>query len=600
MAKTKKVPLRREVKVEDTWDLTPLFKSDSEWHKAYKRLERLVPRFEQFRGRLGGSPRILRSCYDFEVAFDKLSERLASYAYLKASEDVGNSTYQGMVAQYTHLATRASEAASFIAPEIQAIPEKKIRRYLQDPVLRPFRFSLERLLRYRPHILSAPEERVLAMQGEVAGTAGRVFGQLNDADLKFGVVKDEKGRFIELTHASYRSILESPSRAVRKTAFHQYYNVYSAHANTLAATLSASVLQDVYHARVRNFPSALEAALFADNVPVTVYDSLIQAVHDNLKTLYRYHEIRRKALGLRDIHAYDTFVPIVKMKRSNTPYAAAVKTICQALEPLGAEYCRALERGLNGRWVDRYENQGKRSGAFSAGGYTGPPYILMNYRADVIDSMFTLAHEAGHSMHTYYSARNQPFQYYSYTIFVAEVASTFNEQLLNKHLLARARDKRTRAFLINKEIDEIRGTIIRQTMFAEFEKITHAIAEAGEPLTLDRVKAEYRKLLELYFGPDFTLDDELSLEGFRIPHFYHAFYVYKYATGLAAAIALSQKVLNGGRRERDAYLNFLSGGGSKFPLDLLREAGVDMEQPGPVAAAMARFKELVDELGELV
>jgi oligoendopeptidase F len=289
------------------------------------------------------------------------------------------------------------------------------------------------------------------------------------------------------------------------------------------------------------------------------------------------------------------------MKRTKIPFDKAVTTICDALEPLGADYCRALENGMsNGRWVDRYENQGKRSGAFSAGGFSGPPHILMNYREDVIDSMFTLAHEAGHSMHTYYSARNQPFQYYDYTIFVAEVASTFNEQLLNKHLLDKAKDRKMRAFLINKEIDEIRGTLVRQTMFAEFEKIIHAIAEAGEPLTLERLRAEYLKLLKLYFGPDFVIDEELSLEGLRIPHFYHAFYVYKYATGISAAIALSQKVLNGGKQDRDRYLNFLGSGGSKFPLELLRDAGVDMERPEPVATAMKRFATLVDELEELV
>ncbi|MBX7258649.1 MAG: oligoendopeptidase F [Candidatus Hydrogenedentes bacterium] len=600
MAKTNKAPLRSEVKAEDTWDLSPLFKNDDAWHKAYAEFEKRIEGFAAFRGKLGKSAKMLRACYDFDVDLDKLAERLSQYAFLKASEDVSNSTYQGMVQQYVFMATRASEAASFIAPEIQAIPEKTIQAYLNDPVLKDFRFSLEKLLRYRKHILSEKEERLLAMQGEVAGTAGKVFGQLNDADLKFGDVKDERGRKTELTQGSFRSLLESPKRAVRKQAFHQFYKEYGEHANTLAATLSSSVLQDIYHARVRNYPSALEASLFSDNVPVAVYDSLIQAVHDHLDTMYRYFEVRRKALKLGQIHAYDIFVPIVQTKRVNIPYGNAVSTILESLEPLGGEYCKALEKGLKGRWVDRYENKGKRSGAFSSGAYVGPPYILMNYRNDVMDSMFTLAHEAGHSMHTYFSARNQPYQYYNYTIFVAEVASTFNEQLLGKYLFERAKDKRTRAFLINKEIDEIRGTIIRQTMFAEYEKVIHAIAESGEPLTLERLRAEYGKLLELYFGPKFTLDEELSLEGLRIPHFYSAFYVYKYATGLSAAIALSQRVLNGGKAEREAYLRFLSSGGSKFPLDLLRDAGVDMESPEPVATAMARFKTLVDELAELV
>ncbi len=601
MATTKRIPLRSEVRKEDTWNLEVLFKNDAAWHAAYKKLERMIAGFEKFRGKLGNSAKTLRACYDFETEFEKLSEQIGTYAHLKASEDVGNSTYQGMVAQYTWLATRAGEAASYIAPEIQAIPEKKIKAYLKDPILKDFRFSLEKLLRYRPHILSEKEERLLAMQGEVAGTASKVFGQLNDADMKFGTINDERGRKVELTHGSFRSLLESPKRAVRKEAFHQFYKSYADHANTIAATLSSSVLQDVYYSRARNYPSAREGSLFHDNVPVAVYDSLIKAVHDNLKTVYRYLDVRKKALKLKEIHVYDTYVPIVEQGRVNIPWDKAVKTICEALEPLGGEYVRTLERGLNGgRWADRYENKGKRSGAFSSGGYVGPPYMLMNYRSDVIDSMFTLAHEAGHSMHTYFSAKHQPFQYYGYTIFVAEVASTFNEQLLNKHLLDNAKDRKTRAFLINKEIDEIRGTLVRQTMFAEYEKVLHAIAESGEPLTLERIRAEYGALLKRYFGPRFVIDEELSLEGLRIPHFYHAFYVYKYATGISAAIALSQRVLNGGAKERDQYLSFLKSGGSKYPLDVLRDAGVDMERPEPVATAMKRFSKLVDELEELV
>ncbi len=600
MPRTKKAPLRSGVKPEDTWDLRPLFKSDAAWERAYKRLEKRINGFERFRGKLGASARVLRDCCAFEVDFGKHAERLSSYAFLRSSEDVANSHYQGMLARYVRLATHANEAASFIAPEVQAIPKKRMDTFLKARVLKGFRLHLEKLLRHRPHILSIPEERILAMQGEVAGTASKVFDQLNDADLKFGFVKNERGESIELTQSSFRSLLESPKRSVRRQAFEKFYTAYEAHANTVAATLSSSVLQDVYWSRVRNHRSSLEAALFQDNVPVSVYDSLIEAVHKNLETIYRYLEVRRRALRLKDLHMYDCYVPIVRKGRARTPYEKAVGVVCDALAPLGKPYCRTLEAGLRGRWVDRYENQGKRSGAFSAGGYSGPPYMLMNYKDDIIDSVLTLAHEAGHSMHTYYSARNLPFQYYDYTIFVAEVASTFNEQLLNRYLLERARTKRARAFLINREIDEIRGTLVRQTMFAEFEKIIHAIAEANDALTLDRLREEYRKLLELYFGPKFALDDALTLEGMRIPHFYRAFYVYKYATGMAAAIALSQRVLEGGRQERDTYLNFLRSGGSKYPLDLLRDAGVDMERPEPVASAMARLKNLVDELEKLV
>ena len=601
MAKTKSLPSRNQVLVEDTWDLTPLFRDDAAWERAYKKLEKMIGGFEQFRGRLGESAEVLRACFEFEVVFEKQAEALGSYAHLKTTEDVANNTYQGLLARYIRLATRSNEAASYIAPEIRAIPLKKMEEYLKSPVLKPFRFSLEKLLRYRKHILSAKEERILAMQGEVADTADKVFSQLNDADLKFGQIKDERGVTVELTQSSFRSLLESPKREVRKEAFNKFYATYEAHENTLAATLSSSVLHDLYHARVRNHPSAIEAALFGDRVPVSVYENLITAVRGNLDTLYRYFDVRKKALKLKDLHFYDTYAPIVPTARANTPYSHAVDMVITALAPLGTDYCRTLENGLTrGRWVDRYENQGKRSGAFSSGGYTSPPYILMNYKEDVLDHVFTLAHEAGHSMHTHYSAENQTFQDYHYTIFVAEVASTFNEQLLNAHLLKSVRDKKTRARLINREIDEIRGTLIRQTMFAEFEKNIHAIAEEGIPLTLEQLRAEYRVLLDAYFGPRFVIDDTLSLECFRIPHFYSAFYVYKYATGLAAAIALSRQVLSGGTEERDRYLAFLKSGGSNYPLDLLRTAGVDMETPDPINATMEHFRELVAELEELV
>lgn len=601
MAKSTSIPPRSKVKAADTWDLSKAFKDDAAWENGYKKLEGMIGGFEQFRGTLGKSAKNIRACFDYDKKFDLLAEKMGVYAFLKSAEDVANSNYQGMVARFTYLATQAGEAASFIAPELQAIPEKKMRTFMKDPSLKPFRFSLEKLVRYRPHILSEKEERLLAMQGEVAGTASKVFGQLNDADLKFGEVTDERGRKVELSQSSFRSLLESPERRVRKQAFTKFYAAYEAHGNTLAATLSSSVLQDVYGARVRNHPSAREGALFGDNVPVAVYDSLIEAVHGNLENVYRYLALRKRVLKLKTLHAYDNVNPLVKQARVNIPYEKAVDTICTAVKPLGAEYVKTLRNGLlKDRWVDRYENKGKRSGAFSYGAYGTPPYILMNYKADVLDSMFTLAHEAGHSMHTHYSAEKQPYQYAHYTIFVAEVASTFNEQLLGRHLMQNAKTKQERVRLICKEIDEIRGTIIRQTMFAEYEKIIHAIAEEGQPLTLEVLRAEYRKLIELYFGPGFTIDEVLDLECLRIPHFYSAFYVYKYATGLSAAIALSRMVLGGGKKERDRYLSFLQSGGSKFPLDLLRDAGVDLEQPDAVDAAMTRFGELVDELETLV
>jgi oligoendopeptidase F len=403
-----------------------------------------------------------------------------------------------------------------------------------------------------------------------------------------------------LTHASFLTCLESPDRNVRLTAFHQYYAEYAAHSNTLAATFAGTVHSDVYYAQARHYAGARAMALFPDQVPESVYDNLVAAVRAHLPAVHRYFQLRRRALKLPDIHHYDTYVPIVGDMTVHRPWDDAVELVIDGLRPLGDEYRNVLAGGLRGRWCDRYENKGKRSGAFSSGCYDSDPYILMNYRPDVLDHVYTLAHEAGHSMHSWHSNRNQPYQYAGYTIFVAEVASTVNEQLLTRHLLAEAKSDRERAYYLNREIDSVRATIVRQTMFAEFETVVHALAERGEPLTLEVFRAEYRKLLETYFGAGFTLDAELSLECLRIPHFYRAFYVYKYATGMAAAIALADKIANGGRAELAAYRHFLSGGCSKDPLDLLRDAGVDLESPEPVGHALARFGKLVDESDRLL
>ena len=448
--------------------------------------------------------------------------------------------------RFQHAASLAAQAGSYLRPEIMAIPAAKMKKFLAAPELAPHKLTLERLLRYKPHTLSQSEEKLLAMQSEMAETAGHVFGQLNDADLKFGTLENEKGQTVELSTSSFSVFLHSRQRSVRKRAFHQLYAQYAAHENTFAATLSGSMQRDVFLAKARGFPSAREAALFADNMPVAVYDNLIASVHRHLPALYRYYELRRRKMRIADVHHYDTYVPILSELESRHTWNQAVKAVVEALEPLGSDYCGVLERGLDDGWCDRYPNQGKQSGAFSSGTFDGPPYIMMNYQPDVLDHVFTLAHEAGHSMHSFYSAKSQPYQYYNYTIFVAEVASTFNEQLLSRRMMARAESDKQRAYLINRDIDAIRGTIIRQTMFAEFEKVAHELVEAGEPLTVERFKSVYRELLQLYFGPDFAIDDCLALECFRISHFYRAFYVYKYATGLSAAIALSERVVSGG------------------------------------------------------
>jgi oligoendopeptidase F len=600
IAKIKQLPKRLQVKPADAWDLSSLFPDDGAWEAAFLKWEQEIPGYEEFRGHLGEDAKTLAACLRFDSQVERDGERLGTYAFLKTAEDTANSVYQRMIGRYQNVASRAGQAASYIRPEIMAIGAKTMEAMLAAKPLTEYGWLLVQLLRYQKHTLTKREEKLLAMQSEMADAANHVFRQLTDADLKWGTLKNERGELVELSNASFSSFLQSPTRGVRKKAFHQYYQQFAAHENTLAAALSGSVQRDVYYARARNYPSALEASLFHDNVPLSVFDNLIASVHQHLPALYRYYDLRRRKMQLREIHHYDTYVPILSELKTKHTWTQAVKLVISAIEPLGSEYCAALEAGLNGRWCDRYPNQGKQSGAFSSGSYDGQPYIMMNYQSDVLDHVFTLAHEAGHSMHSYYSARHQPFQYYSYTIFVAEVASTFNEQLLSRYMMRRADNPKQRAFLINREIDAIRGTILRQTMFAEFERITHALAESGEPLTVDRFKNEYRKLLVLYFGPDFTLDDELSLECFRIPHFYRAFYVYKYATGLSAAIALAERVTGGGSKELDDYLGFLKGGSSKYPLDLLRGAGVDMAQPTAVDTALAYFERLVAELDELL
>jgi oligoendopeptidase F len=600
MAKAKRIPPRGRVKATDTWDLSSLYRDDQAWERAFRRFEKQIEGYAEHRGMMVKSAAQLARCLKFDSSMERLAERLGTYAFLKTSEDQANPTYQRMLGRFQNVATRASEAASFIRPELMAIPQKTIDRFLRSDVVRPYRLLIQQLRRFKPHTLSKKEESLLAKQGEMATVASKTFRQLLDADLRFGEVKNEDGEMVELTNATFSQFLVSPKRAVRRAAFQQYYEQFAAHENTLAATLSGSIQKDVYYAHARGYASSLHAALFPDNVPTRVYDQLIGSVRRLLPIVHRYYEIRRRKMRLANIHHYDTYVPILSELKTRHSWNQAVKLVIAALEPLGSDYCGELETGLLGRWCDRYPNQGKQSGAFSCGSYDGDPYILMNYKPDVLDDVFTLAHEAGHSMHSQLSARGQPFEYYSYTIFVAEVASTFNEQLLSAYLLDRAADDRHRAYLINREIDAVRATIIRQTMFAEFEKTTHEMASAGEPLTVQAFRDVYCGLLQDYFGPKFSIDDQLSLECLRIPHFYRAFYVYKYATGLAAAIALSQRVLEGGPTELNAYLSFLRGGCSKYPLDLLRDAGVDMSSPQPVETALRRFESLVAQLDALL
>jgi oligoendopeptidase F len=593
----KAIPERDRVEASSKWDLTPLFDGDDGWKALYAELEAEIPLYERYRGRLAASAETFKAAIDFHLDLSRKMERIYTYAHLRSDENKSNDLYLGLYQQAVSLYTRISQASSYMTPEIQSIPDETLQNFRSDGFLGEYDFFLEKIVRYKPHTLDETAESILAMSQEMAQTASQVFGQLDNVDLNFGTLTDASGTRVELSHGNFVTFLSSPDRKLRKRAFGQYYRQYDDHRHTLAAALGQSIKKDLFYAKARKFDNCRQAALFGDRVQDAVYDNLIRTVRDNLAPLFKYLAFRREALGLDTLHFFDTYVPIIKNIRFEKTYEAAVEEIVEALAPLGTPYTRTLKQGLVGGWVDRYENRGKRSGAYSSGCYDSPPYILLNYEPENLNSLYTLIHEAGHSMHSYFARKHQPYVDHDYTIFVAEVASTFNEILLSNHLLeVYQNDPAMKAYILNREIDNIRATLYRQTMFAEFEKKTHELAEQHQPLTLEVFTATYRTLLEAYFGDALVIDDRLPLECLRIPHFYSAFYVYKYATGISAAIALAQKVLGEGDPARDRYLDFLKLGGSKFPLDALLEAGVDMETPEPIAAAITYFSKRVDGL----
>jgi oligoendopeptidase F len=599
MTPTPQIPIRSEIPEADTWDLTFIFKTEEEYWKSFSDLKNSYSKITEFKGHLGDSPETLLKCLECEKWLEQLAERLEHYSSLKNSEDSSNNKNLSRRAELTNLLTKVDEAASYINPEIHTIADDKFQSFLDDPVLTNWRISLRKLRRFKPHTLSEPEERLLTLGAPVIRGHSETFSQLTNVDMKFGLIKQD-GQEVALSQSTYLSFLHKEDRDLRRRAFHQFYQEFDDHKYSLASALASSVRGDVFSAKVRNYPSAREASLFRDNIPVSVYDNLIATVRKNLPVLQEYYDLRREVLKLDDIHQYDTFVPLVPKIQTSVGFDEAIGIVIEALSPLGTEYVETLRDGLRSRWVDRYETKGKRSGAFSSSSYGNPPYILMNYKSDVFSDVFTLAHEAGHSMHTWFAQKHQLFQDYSYPIFLAEVASTFNEELLTHHLLQRAQEPLMRAYLIDRQIEDIRQVLFRQTMFAEFEKQVHEIEENGGPLTLDVFQRVYRDLLDAYFGPRFVVDNELSIECLRIPHFYSAFYVYKYATGIAASISLADRVLNGGPAEVQAYLGFLKSGGTKFPIEALRDAGVDMQSPGPIEKAMDLFQMRIRQLRELL
>ena len=594
------VPTRAEIPDSDKWDLSHLFSNVGKWQEDFAWVQATYPRIKDWKGKLAPSAKSLAECLEFEKTLDLRIERLYHFASLQLAEDSANTENLARVGQIQNLLTQIGEAFAFVVPEIQAIDDDKFATFIVNPALKDWRTKLHKIRRLKPHVLSEPEERILALGAAALNGYDDTFSQLTDVDMKFGVLTDEKGREKPLTQSSFSSFLVKRDADLRKRAFEQFYTEFQDHQYTLASSLAYSVKADIFRARARNYSSPLDAALFPDDVPVSVYDGLVKAVRANLGPLFRYFELRRRVLGLTELHHYDTYVPLVAEIESHISFDEAVDKVVAALQPLGKEYVDALREGLRGRWCDRYETKGKRSGAFSSGSYAAPPYILMNYKEDVFADLYTLAHEAGHSMHTWFAQKSQKFQDYDYPIFLAEVASTFNEELLTHYLLEQTRDPKMRAYIINRQIDDIRGTLFRQTMFAEFEKVIHEIEDSGDALTLDVFKLEYRKLLTAYFAENFVLDPQLDLECLRIPHFYGAFYVYKYATGISAAVALSEKVLRNEPGAVDAYLGFLKSGGSKFPLETLNAAGVDMTTPAPIESTLRLFERRLGELEGLL
>jgi oligoendopeptidase F len=595
------IPLRKETAKENTWDLSKLFPNDKEWEGSLGSFEKMAEKIPGFQGTLGTSAESLAAWLDFSRDIGIMGERLGYYASLRQSEDEGDDAARAMMGKFIMASSKAEAASAWAAPEIMAISDDVMERFVSSPALGEYRIYLKKLRRNKPYILSEKEERIIALHAEGEGVSGDAFSVLTNVDMDFGVVDTPEGKR-PLSQSTWSVLIENPDRELRRRVYETFYHHFDAHKNTLASLYAGQVKLDVIHARTRGYSSARAAALFSDDVSESVYDNLIDTVSKNLAPLHRYYSLRKKALKLPDLRHYDVYAPIAAVPVKKTTWNEAVELIGRALAPLGNEYTGVLREGLLGRWADRYENKGKRSGAFSAGSFTGDPYILMNYKDESIRDVFTLAHEGGHSMHSYYSAKNNPFMHYGYTIFEAEVASTFNEELLFRYLLASPEynSAELKLYIVNKRVDEILGTLYRQTMFAEFEKRTHELEESGVPLTVNVFRDEYRKLLEKYFGSEMVLEKESDLEGLRIPHFYNAFYVYKYSTGISASLALAERVLSGGEKERADYFGFLKSGGSRFPIESLKAAGVDMSSPAPVEAACKVFSRLVGELEGLL
>ncbi len=593
---------RKDIPCEYKWDIESMYANEAAWEADVEKAKGLSDDFASYAGELKkGDPDVLLKALETYFAMQRVIENAYVYAAQKKDEDSRLAESQSRYGKIISVMTAIDAKCAFFEPELLEIPEATLRSFAApdaDPARRVYAHFLDGILREKAHVLSMKEETILSRLSEVMSAPREIFGMINNADMKFGEVVNEDGETVELTHGNYGSLMESHDRAVRKNAFETMYAAYTARKNTLAATYNYNVKKNVTVAELRNYPSAREASCFADNVPVSVYDNLIDTIHRHLPAMYRYVALRKKILGVDELHMYDVYTPLVEIPKRKISFEEAVDYLKKGLAPLGEQYVNDALRGIGDGWIDRYENRGKRSGAYSFGSYDSKPFILLNFDGK-LDDVFTLVHEMGHSINSLYTRRTQPFVYGDHSIFTAEVASTVNENLLMNYLLDRETDPAMLKYLLNHYLEEFKGTVFRQTMFAEFEKMTHEAAANGETLTAETLAAQYADLNATYFGPEMARDAEIAMEWSRIPHFYRAFYVYKYATGFSAATALAANVLSGERDKVGAYLRFLATGSCDYPIELLKDAGVDMSTPEPVEKAMRLFESILDRFEAL-
>lgn len=591
-----KLVKREDIPERYRWKLEDIYENDDLWEKDFSKIKSMLPILASYKGKLKEDSEFLLEVLKLRDEISKITDKIYVYAHMRRDENNSNSKYQGLADRSEVLNTEVNKEFSFIVPEILSIPTERIENFIRDNKnLEIYRHHLDDIIRMKEHILSPEQEQIISMAGDVTLAPENIFRMLSSADMRFPMVKNDYGEDVELSEGRYYQLIRSKNREVRKGAFQNLYNTYYKYKNTFAASLNAAVKKDIFYARAKKYNSAIEAALHDDNIPLKVYDNIISTINNNLKPLHRYVKIRKKLLELDDIHMYDLYAPLVKEVDICIPYEEAVELVEKALKPLGKDYVAILVRGFNSRWVDVYENQGKTHGAYSWGAYDTHPYVLLNYN-NTLSNVSTLAHEMGHSLHSYFTRKNQPYVYSNYTLFSAEVASTTNEALFIHYLLNTTKDRMKRAYIINQHLEAIRTTVYRQTMFAEFEKIIHEKVENGEALTSEALCSLWHDINAKYFGPDAVIDDEIDIEWARISHFYWNFYVYKYVTGYAAATSLSKKILEEGDAAVAKYINFLKSGDSDYSINLLKAAGVDMTTPEPLENTVRVFESLLYSL----